>query len=450
MSCTGARGPAVVHGVMPPESDWPPDRSSAAASAIKRTKLHGRIIALVALACAALTILSARYRDANELQYQQSLLGHAHRSNTALLNPWAAADLPEYSSSDTPWTCGACVLDPLVYPDTYCSATPAAAFNGSTAVAPGPQQLEQLEPFRQQSTMLDVLAALPRRDAAIGVLGDSFMQQALDAAACELRRLGRPAAAGFMRWDVVLRAAGTFDEDRRPARYYWGGQKPATAEAATAVASTEPRWFVLSQMHYNANEVRKLLEASDVAIVNYGLHACQPARAGADARCVEAFRRHEAEMHELFATLQAHAASRPGAVAIFQETSSQHFPSTPGGAATGDWELRDFFPRLGPKPPGRCQCAPSDVDAVPLRTQLIRNLSVRYPRVRLLRLHDLLSPRYGWHQQDCKARARARAERRPWPPPGVDVGCDCTHYCHSPAFWRRYWSELAALLRRRV
>ena len=42
-----------------------------------------------------------------------------------------------------------------------------------------------------------------------------------------------------------------------------------------------PRWFVLSQMYYNAGEVRKLLDASDVALVNYGLHYCQPARPGA-------------------------------------------------------------------------------------------------------------------------------------------------------------------------
>ena len=38
-----------------------------------------------------------------------------------------------------------------------------------------------------------------------------------------------------------------------------------------------PGWFVLVQMFYNAGEVAKLLNASDVVLINYGLHYCQPA-----------------------------------------------------------------------------------------------------------------------------------------------------------------------------
>ena len=58
--------------------------------------------------------------------------------------------------------------------------------------------------------------------------------------------------------------------------------------------------------------------------------------------------------------------------------------------------------------------------------------------MRLLRLDDLLRPRYGWHQQDCKVREQARAA-------GSDTvaeGCDCTHYCYSPLFWRVYFRSL--------
>ena len=108
-----------------------------------------------------------------------------------------------------------------------------------------------------------------------------------------------------------------------------------------------------------------------------------------------------------------------------------------------------LFPTTNGAAPS-CTCTPTSPDAIPLRTQLLRNLSKRYPDVRVLRLHDLLQPRYGWHQQDCKGRAkvRAAARRAGQRTDGVESfhGCDCTHYCHSPTFWRRYWFELKQLL----
>ena len=67
----------------------------------------------------------------------------------------------------------------------------------------------------------------------------------------------------------------------------------------------ERRWFVLVQMFYDAGEVAKLLNASDVVLINYGLHYCQPARRDADSRCHEQFVRHERELRELLASLQA-------------------------------------------------------------------------------------------------------------------------------------------------
>ena len=58
--------------------------------------------------------------------------------------------------------------------------------------------------------------------------------------------------------------------------------------------------------------------------------------------------------------------------------------------------------------------------------------------VRVLPTHALLQPRHAWHQQDCKVREQARAA-------GSDTvaeGCDCTHYCYSPLFWRVYFRSL--------
>ena len=79
---------------------------------------------------------------------------------------------------------------------------------------------------------------------------------------------------------------------------------------------------------------------------------------------------------------------------------------------------------------------------MPLRTQLLRNLSRAYPAVRVLPMHSLLQPRHGWHQQDCKVREQARAAGSD----KVGEGCDCTHYCYSPVFWRVYFRSLLGQL----
>ena len=89
-------------------------------------------------------------------------------------------------------------------------------------------------------------------------------------------------------------------------------------------------------------------------------------------------------------------------------------------------------------PPSRCRCEPSSAAAVPLRTQLLRNIARGYPAVRVLPVHALLQPRHAWHQQDCKVREQARAAGSD----RVAEGCDCTHYCYSPLFWRVYFRSL--------
>ena len=80
---------------------------------------------------------------------------------------------------------------------------------------------------------------------------------------------------------------------------------------------------------------------------------------------------------------------------------------------------------------------------MPLRTQLLRNLSRAYPAVRVLPTHALLQPRHAWHQQDCKVREQARAAGSD----SVADGCDCTHYCWSPHFWRHYFAALRDAIR---
>ena len=370
---------------------------------------------------------------------------------------WTAVGSADATSQPTPFVCSSCVMDPLDYPDTYCSPTPALRFNGTHDVRPSLDELEALERIaRPTATSLSevtrFISAGMQRPPVIGVLGDSFMEQALGAMACDLRRSGHPEHAAFMRWETVAMQSGQHNEGQKHLRYNWAGPHGGR---------DDPRWFVLDQMFYNKKEVQKVVTASDVVIINYGLHYCQPVRPGADARCWEKYRQHGAELEELFTTLQAHA-SQPGKVAIFQETSAQHFaqagPNTPPAelarieaqSQVGDWETRYFFPRLGPqqlRPPGRCHCvktsqAAATAHVTPMRTELVRNISRRYPAVRVLPLYELTAPRHQWHQQDCREQSQVLLGRRV---SGADRGgCDCTHYCYSPAFWRTYF---AALLR---
>ena len=262
----------------------------------------GVVLLAICLSALALQKTVPHSLTAERKRKNAILLGHAfHGSSQPLW--WAAASLSSSSSSraSTPFACAHCVLDPLVYPDTYCSPHPEQSFNGSgssTRVcvswvrpfdlwglhsshhtcqpirrpihttlhrAPNADELAELEQYEDQASPLDILEVIQSLGATtIGVIGDSFMQQALDAMACELRRLGMPERAGFMRWEVVREFAGRFDEDTRPRRYNWAGPH--------GDALSGPRWYVLSQMYFNAGEVQKVLDASDVAIVNYGLH----------------------------------------------------------------------------------------------------------------------------------------------------------------------------------
>lgn len=410
-------------------------------------RLWRLVFLIAALLLAALQVVERRASDGSRPTTSAAVAAQAHHAGSGLLpslssrdEGWRASRLEE--APPTPWVCGDCVLDPLIYPDTYCAPQASSTHNGSTAVVPTPARLQALEPYTgvPQASFGDVLDALPR-DAVVGVMGDSLMQQMLDAAGCDLRRDGRQAAASFLRWDRVLAEAGRMHEDVRMYRYNYGGP---VGEAGS------PRFFVLVQMFYNEGEIRKLLNASDVVVVNYGLHYCQPARVGADARCTGEFERHAREMRALLVLLQAWVGEAPRRRrAIVQETAAQHFPQNPAACAagtnappTGDWETRAFFPRLGPEPPAQCRCEPSAADGVPLRTQLLRNLTRGFPAVRVLPMHALLAPRYGWHHQDCKVRARARAEGG-----APAAGCDCTHYCFSSTFWRVYFGSLLGALR---
>ena len=217
---------------------------------------------------------------------------------------WTGAERVGASSQrKAPYTCGACVLDPLVYLDTFCSRMPTVRFNRTT-VLPNWKELYALEPYTgvPKASMLDVIDALPGGlRTTIGVAGDSLMMQALDAMACDLRRIGLAHMAGFLDWDVVRATAGRLEGDaRRMRRYRLAGPR-----------GDGPLWFVHGSVAaYSREEVAKLLAVSDVVLIDVFLSSSWHERGLAG-------------LHEIFQTLERHGA-QPGKVAVVLETGTEH------------------------------------------------------------------------------------------------------------------------------
>ena len=342
-----------------------------------------------------------------------------------------------------PRTCGACVLDPLVYPDIFCSPLPLTRFNG-TIITPSIKQLSKLEPLRQSiegdkkagerlrtnwdprgEGVFKVLAALPRgMRTRVGVLAsDPFLRQALDAIACELRHFYVPEFASFVDWEVVRASAGQPADPSRP-RYRLG-------EVASDASLHGPRWHVLHDERYERARFERLLANADVAIVSLS----PPQETEHDSLVTPGY---AAELAEVFARLQAHATSGHGKMSIFHQSpraSPQQLltqatpPAEPelghgailgqtaaisgkDGAAT---KLRDSalppakavsIQRTSATAGPGCRCMPRPASIGPSRLdRLLRNLSASHSAVRVLWVTDFLAPRYGWHHQDCGTRS---------------------------------------------
>ena len=157
---------------------------------------HWRFLTAASLALLALHLIERPPQAPSAPSAPAPDLVRAARHAGAANSGWRAARLEV--APPTAWACADCVLDPLVYPDTYCAPPQyVSAAAAITLVVPTTAQLASLEPYTDvpQASFGSVLDALPS-EAVIGVLGDSFMQQALDAMACDLRSEGRQEAAG--------------------------------------------------------------------------------------------------------------------------------------------------------------------------------------------------------------------------------------------------------------
>jgi hypothetical protein len=154
------------------------------------------------------------------------------------------------------------------------------------------------------------------------------------------------------------------------------------------------------------------LAASDVLVVNYGLHYHNEAEYAVD-------------MHGVLADL-GEFNKRPGKQALFRETSAQAFAKT--GAYAG-------VTTMG--------CAPTPLAAthdnlVYRQNEFIRRAAPTYG-VPVLPFYEETLPRWNMREEKfCEAEAR---RERP------EAECtDCTHLCYTPTFWAERVHELALRL----
>ena len=176
----------------------------------------------------------------------------------------------------------------------------------------------------------------------------------------------------------------------------------------------------------------------DVVVLNFGLHY------HAEAEYVGA-------LQAAFNELKSFASARPGKrVAVFRETSAQHFAATDGDYDHADAKARGRIEIKGaPRAPA---CSDADVCVQPCRP-LAKNTSAWRNRA----LHRVASSmRVGAHASSWQSGVRVQpfehVTRARWDfhvASKTDFNqkrhqwfYDCTHYCYSPSFWQESLHDL--------
>lgn len=200
---------------------------------------------------------------------------------------------------------------------------------------------------------------------------------------------------------------------------------------------------------YDPKTVALLLQASDILLINYGLHYRHT-----DIRI------YAEQMRALFAQTNAESergtsgALRAGTRVLFRETTAQHFKGT--GAYMAGAE------RIGA---GGCVCAAHtrEVSAnnhVASENEVVAELAANVTRggVQLVPFYALTAPRFNLHNQDdhcgngalaartgaqrARAAVGSRARRR------QSSCCDCTHFCYTPQLYDAYFAGVESALAR--
>mmetsp|Transcript_3922 Transcript_3922/g.7631 ORF Transcript_3922/g.7631 Transcript_3922/m.7631 type:complete len:433 (-) Transcript_3922:30-1328(-) len=170
---------------------------------------------------------------------------------------------------------------------------------------------------------------------------------------------------------------------------------------------------------HKTEQVDAVLPHVDAVVMNHGLHYHSVAAVGAMLRAA-------------LAQLGAWRAGGAGRLALWRETSAQHFA---GGAYSAG------AARPPPGTPCACVRAPSDAsgssDLNVVSARLEREIAPAHGVV-LVPFSNLTRARHDMHRAHfCSYHGQRR----------VGICCDCTHFCYSPLFWDAAFGGLLLALR---
>lgn len=247
----------------------------------------------------------------------------------------------------------------------------------------------------------DVLALVP--GARVALVGDSIMSQFHSGLVCSLAQTG----------DML-----TAVKEPSPITGWRAGPEHAAPQPLQAPHGVHLLFG--SDRHYNADQIEQLLAASDIILINFGLHY------GHDY--ANLYRR---TMHAFISQVLPWA-RREDKLFVILPTSTQHF-DTPHGDFEA-WSRRLIAETVW------CNCTRRvNLDPFPPNAVLASLLSELDPNhtIATLPIEELTLPLHDWH---------SAASQHGKMPPGTPFICDCTHFCYNPHMFELMYGMLADLI----
>lgn len=254
--------------------------------------------------------------------------------------------------------------------------------------------------------------------------GDSITRGVWDMIVCELSREG-------LRPRQMTRTRMLFDEDpelvKMQMRFWetwqngsWGGGQAGNAPHSAHIVQ-ETRTIISNKFAsgYSQEDMQAQLDLADILVLNFGHHYPFSQQ--------EERKQYSRDMVSMFRTIK-HRAETAGNVAVFRETSAQHFDGT---GAYMNWE--QAHPTVA-----KCECVPMPPDV------LKDNFVTGYNRaaaaaldeanassaIRWLPFYDATAEMYNLHEATYCSFVNPMS------------CCDCTHFCYTPRFGKFLISSL--------
>ncbi|KAK3243201.1 hypothetical protein CYMTET_47157 [Cymbomonas tetramitiformis] len=237
----------------------------------------------------------------------------------------------------------------------------------------------------------------------VAVIGDSVMQQWMDAIDCESNRNGlKGHVPPWMQ--KILQGSGS--------------TKPVTLKNPnTNDRSLDLHLFYRGDRLFKPEEMASILNYTDILVFNFGLHYHDMIV-------------YNEEMTKLAKQLDDWIAEEPAnRYVFFRETSAQHFQGMTG---SGDYDSRDQFRNKSTA----CGCVeiqtpdaqsawwqdPESHKDGNVRNKAAHSIFGGRPNTGIFKFFDATFPRYNMHHETLLRTEKMQI-------------CDCTHMCYSPSFW---------------